>query len=149
MAEVLVATALVTVGLLALITGFQYATSGVATGGGETAAVFLAEQRIEQLRAEAMRDFSAPGLAAGTMTDYCVAGHVGGGASVCQPTGLAGSPYTRSTTITNLTAVTGCPTTPVSCKQIEVRVSYRPVTSAGTLDQSRTVELVTVLGPRA
>jgi len=90
MAEVLVATALVTVGLLAVITGFQYATSGVATGGGETAAVFLAEQRIEQLRAEAMRDFSAPDLAAGTMTDYCVAGHVGGGAPFASPRGLRG-----------------------------------------------------------
>jgi Tfp pilus assembly protein PilV len=149
LAEVLVATALVTVGVLALITGFQYATSGVATGGGETAAVFLAEQRIEQLRAQAMLDFAAPALAAGTMTDYCVAGHIGGGASTCQETALTGSSYTRSTTITNLTAVTGCPTTPLLCKQIEVRVSYRPVTSTGTLDQSRTVDVVTVLGPRA
>src|ERR1700757_1475720 len=105
MVEVVVATALVTVGLLALISGFQYAISGVATGGGETAAVFLAEQRIEQLRAQAMRDFMAPALAAGTMTDYCVAGHVGGGASACQDTAPVGLRYTRRTRITDLSAV--------------------------------------------
>lgn len=145
----LIATALVTVGLLALITGFQYATSGVATGGGETAGVFLAEQRVEQLRAQAMLDFSAPALGAGTIRDYCVAGHAAGGASACQDTPTAGPLYTRTTTIIDLTAGAGCPPTPLSCKQIEVRVSYRPVTSIGTLDQSRSVDVVTVLGPRA
>ncbi len=144
----LIATALVTVGLLALFTGFQHATSGVAAGGGETAAVFLAEQRVEQLRAQAMRDFSAPALAAGTMREYCVAGHAAGGGSPCQDTAPTGLVYTRTTTITDLISDTGCPATPVSCKQIEVRVSYRPVTSTGTLDQSRAVDVVTVLGPR-
>jgi len=146
---VLIATALVTVGLLALITGFQLATSGVATSGGETAAVFLAEHRIEQLRAQAMLDFSAPILAAGAMREYCVAGHVVGGTSTCQDTPAAGSLYTRTTTITDLSGDRGCPVTPLSCKQVEVRVSYRPVTSTGTLDQSRAVDLVTVLGRRA
>jgi len=145
---VLIATALVTVGLLALITGFQFATSGVATSGGETAAVFLAEQRIEQLRAHAMLDFSARSLAAGVMTEYCVAGHVVGGTSTCQDTS-ADSLYTRTTTITDLAGDRGCPVTPLLCKQVEVRVSYRPVTTTGTLDQSRAVDLVTVLGRRA
>lgn len=146
----LIATALVTVGLLALFTGFQYATSGVAAGGGETAAVFLAEQRVEQLRAQATLDFSAPVLAAGTVREYCVAGHAAdGGGSACQDTPPAGLVYTRTTTITDLTADAGCPATPLSCKQIEVRVSYHPVTTTGTLDQSRSVDVVTVLGPRA
>src|SRR2546426_8333664 len=34
LAEVLVATAVLTIGLVAIATGFPYATSGVATGGG-------------------------------------------------------------------------------------------------------------------
>ena len=144
----LVATAVITVGLLALITGFEYATSGVAVGGGETAAVFLAEQRIEQLRAQAMVDFSAPTLAATTMTEYCIAGDARGGASTCQDTPLAGPSYTRSTTITDVSGSTGCPASPLVCKLLEVRVSYRPVTSAGTLEQRRAVDIVTVLGPR-
>ena len=144
----LIATALVMVGLLALITGFQFATSSVATSGGETAAVFLAEQRIEQLRAHAMLDFSSPILAAGATSEYCVAGHLVGGTSICQDT-PAGSLYTRTTTITDLAGDRGCPVMLLSCKQVEVRVTYRPVTSAGTLDQSRAVDLVTVLGRRA
>src|SRR5207247_1039005 len=74
LAEVLVATALLTIGLVAIATGFQYAASGIATGGGETAAVFLAEQRIEQLRARAMTDFSAAALGPGTTTEHCLSG---------------------------------------------------------------------------
>ena len=144
----LVATAVVTVGLLALMTGFQYATSGVASSGGETAAVFLAEQRIEQLRAQAMVDFSAPLLAAATTIEYCVAGHASGTPSTCQDAPVDGPSYTRSTTITNVSDGTGCPAAPLACKQVEVLVSYRPVTSAGTLDQRRAVEVVTMLGPR-
>ena len=51
LAEVMIAVAVLTIGLLAIGVGFQQATSGVATGRGETTAVFLAEQRIEQLKA--------------------------------------------------------------------------------------------------
>jgi hypothetical protein len=146
---VLVATAVVTIGLLAIVTGFQYATSGVASGGGETAAVFLAEQRIEQLRAQAMIDFSEPALAAATQIEYCVAGHVASGRPTCQDAPIAGVSYTRRTTITDVMEGIGCPTAPLSCKQVEVRISYRPVTGAGTLDQTRAVDVITVLGPRA
>jgi len=82
------------------------------------------------------------------MREYCVAGHAAGGGSPCRDTAPTGLVYTRTTTIMDLTSDTGCPAMPVSCKQIEVRVSYRPVTSTGTLDQSRAVDVVTVLGPR-
>ena len=143
------ATALLAVGLLAIVTGFQYATSGVETARGETAAVFLAEQRIEELRAQAVSDFSAAVLTPGTTTDHCQPGPIAGNASNCADTPGARPAYIRSTTITDVTAGTGCPATPVACKEIEVRVSYRPVSSTGALDQVRTVHLVTVLGPRA
>jgi len=146
---VLVATAVLTIGLLAIVTGFQYATSGVATGGGETAAVFLAEQRIEQLRAQAVVDFSASALDAGTTTEYCRPGTLSGGTPNCQGAPAAGVSYTRSTVITHVTTGAGCPSAPLSCKEIQVRVSYHPVTSAGGLDQPRAVDVFTVLGPRA
>ena len=144
----LVATALLTIGLMAIATGFQYAASGVATGGGETAAVFLAEQRIEQLRAQAMTDFSAAALEAGTTTEYCLSGTISGGSSNCDGTPVVGPSYRRTTTITDLGGGTGCPATPLWCKEVEVRVSYRPVTGAGDLSQSRAVDVFTVLGPR-
>ena len=145
----LVATAVLTVGLVAIATGFQHATSGVAVGGGESTAVFLAEQRIEQLRADAMSDFSAPSLGVGTTTEYCAPAIIAGRTSNCQDTAGGGASYVRRTTITDVGSGTGCPERPVWCKQIEVRVGYRPVTTTGELNQAREFEVVTVLGPRA
>jgi len=37
----------------------------------------------------------------------------------------------------------------VWCKQVEVRVGYRPVTRTGELNQAREIDVITVLGPRA
>ena len=145
----LAATAVLTIGLLPIAKGFQHATSGVETGGGETVAVFLAEQRIEELRGHAMVDFAATALLPGTTTEYCRSASVGGGAPNCQTTPMAGAAYTRDTVITHVTAGVGCPASPLLCKEIQVRVSYHPVTSAGALDQPRAVDIVTVLGPRA
>ena len=143
------ATAVLAIGLVAVATGFQHAGSGVATGAGETAAVFLAEQRIEQLRAVAVTNFAASSLNAGTTMEHCVAGRVGGAQPNCHATPTVGASYSRTTSITDVTAGVGCPAVPLSCKQVDVRVSYRPITSTGQLDQLRTVHLVTVLGPRA
>jgi hypothetical protein len=148
LAEVLVATAVLTVGLVAIATGFQYATSGVAVGGGESAAVFLAEQRIEQLRADAMRDFSAPSLGAGASTEYCTAAIITGRTSNCRDAAGGGVSYVRRTTISDVVGATGCPARPLWCKQVEVRVGYRPVTSTGELNQAREIDVITVLGPR-
>jgi len=143
LAEVLVAIAVLAIGLLAIGVGFQQATSGVATGRGETTAVFLAEQRIEQLKAQALINFSAAALAPGTTTDYCA------GAAACQGSAVSGPSYTRTTTITDIaTGVAGCPATPLSCKQVQVRVTYRPVTSSGDLSMQRTVDIFAILGPR-
>jgi prepilin-type N-terminal cleavage/methylation domain-containing protein len=143
LAEVMIAVAVLTIGLLAIGVGFQQATSGVATGRGETTAVFLAEQRIEQLKAQALINFSAAALAAGTTTDYCAGG------TACQGSPVSGPSYTRTTTITDMaTGVAGCPATPLSCKEVQVRVTYRPVTSSGDLSMQRTVDVFTLLGPR-
>src|SRR5438874_12559077 len=74
LAEVMIAVAVLTIGLLAIGVGCQQATSGVATGRGETRAVFLAEQRVEQLKAQARISFSVEALPSGKATDYCVRG---------------------------------------------------------------------------
>jgi prepilin-type N-terminal cleavage/methylation domain-containing protein len=146
LAEVMVAVAVLAIGLVAIGAGFQQATSGVATGRGETTAVFLAEQRLEQLKAQALTNFTAAALNAGTTTDYCA------GAAACQATPIANSTlYTRVTTITDVAsaAITGCPVTPLSCKEVRVRVTYRPVTSSGDLSGQRTVDVFGTLAPRS
>ena len=144
LAEVLVATAVMTIGLVAIGMGFQYATSGVATGRGETTAVFLAEQRVEQLKAQAVANFSAAALAAGTTTEYCTS------TTACQGAAVTGPSYRRITTIADIAnaGVTGCPVAPLSCKEIRVQVMYRPVTSSGDLSMQRTVDVFTILAPR-
>lgn len=153
LAEVLVATAVLTIGLVAIATGFQYATSGVATGRGETTAVFLAEQRIEQLKAQAMSNFTAAALNAGTTTEFCLSGNIGAGPTNCQGAAPSGPTYVRVTTITDVAAGGAgapCPAAPfaLSCKQVQVTVTYRPVTSAGDLSQQRAVTVLTMLAPR-
>lgn len=150
LAEVLVAVVIIMVGLVAVASGFQYATSGVATGRGETIAIFLAEQRIEQLKTVAMTNYDPPypglSLATGTTTTEFCSG------STCQATAITGTTsYTRVTTITDITTDAGRCTgvTPLLCKRIRVTVTYRPVTSSGDVSQARTVELFAVVTPRS
>jgi prepilin-type N-terminal cleavage/methylation domain-containing protein len=157
--EVLVATLIILVGLVAVATGFQLATAGVATGRGETVAVFLAEQRIEQLKAVAMTNFDgpwpvgSPSLASGVTTEFCQATNIGATTTNCQGAAIVGAPaYQRITTI----ADSGNPTTcanapaapPVLCKRVQVRVTYQPVTSQGDVSQQRMVDVFTMLVPR-
>lgn len=138
LAEVLVATFILSIGLIAVGTGFQYATSGVETGKGETGATFLAEQQLEQLKALGLMDFTNATLNAGTTTVYCPST-----GSACTSTVTAGF-YRRVTTITDNP---GAPCT-ASCKLVQVSVFYRPVTSRGGLDQERRVDLITMLVSR-
>lgn len=155
LAEVLVAVFVILVGLVAVASGFQYATSGVATGRGETMAVFLAEQRVEQLKTVAISNYdgpwpSGPSLAAGTTTEFCQSSNIGATSSNCQSTTFSGTTtYTRTTTITDNPGGTGCTGAPLLCKRIRVRVTYRPVTSRGDVSQTRTVDVYAVVAPRS
>ena len=55
LAEILVACAIISVGLVAVATGFGFGVDGVEAGRQQSTAVFLAEQRIEQAKELAMR----------------------------------------------------------------------------------------------
>jgi type II secretory pathway pseudopilin PulG len=63
--EVLVAALVLGVGLAALAQSLRAAVAGIETGRGESIAVFVAEQRIERLRAEARADWAGPALRPG------------------------------------------------------------------------------------
>jgi hypothetical protein len=129
--EVLVVTLILAVGLAAVAIGLQHATSGIDTGKDETTAVFLAEQRLEQLKAVALADWSSPILNAATTVE--------GSGSL-----LDGPSYRRVTTITDGAGST-CP---ASCKVVQVTIFYRPVTGRGQLDQERRLDVVTMLASR-
>jgi prepilin-type N-terminal cleavage/methylation domain-containing protein len=153
--EVLVAVFVIMVGLVAVASGFQYANNGVATGRGETMAVFLAEQRVEQLKMVAITNYdgpwpSGPSLAAGTTTEYCQSSNIGATSSNCQSSSFSGTTtYTRVTTVTDNPGGTGCTGAPLLCKRIRVSVTYRPVTSSGDVSQTRTVDVYAVVAPRS
>ena len=153
LAEVLVATFIIVVGLVAVATGFQFATAGVATGRGETVAIFLAEQRVEQLKGAALTDFTAAVLNTGTTTENCQATNIGATTTNCQAAAITGvASYQRDTTITDSGNGTTCGNVPAAppilCKRIQVRVTYRPVTSRGDVSQQRMVDVYTMLVPR-
>lgn len=136
--EVLVATFILSIGLVAVATGFQYATSGVETGHGETQAVFLAEQRIEFLKNLTLSNWSSACLTAGTTNETSATS-----VAACTPTPPTGS-YRRDTTIADNPGAP-CAT---NCKMVTVSVFYKPITGRGDLSQERRVDVVVLLVPR-
>ena len=135
--EILVATLILSVGIVAVASGLHYAIGGVEVGRGETAAVFLAEQRLELLKSAALEDWSSTLLAAGIVVEAY--GTIAGAA-----------PYRRETVVADHVGrecATGAPPT-VTCKRVRVTVSYRPVSGGGGPGHERRVDLVTVFVPR-
>jgi len=130
--EVLVAILVLAVGLVGIVMGFQYATHGVEIGKGETAAAFLAEQRLEWLKALALTNWAGAGLAAGTTVESY--GSIADAAL-----------YRRVTTIVDSPGG-ACA---ANCKLVRVSVFYRPVSAQGQLDQERRVDVVTMLVTRS
>ncbi len=130
--EVLLATFVLSVGLVALASGLGYAARAIEIGRGETIAFALAEERLELLRAAAVTDWSAPILAAGTTReDY--------GTIASVPT------FRRDTTIVDRTTppCAGVASESKGCKAMRVTVAYRL-----GLGGERTVDLWTIVTPR-
>ena len=122
--EVLVAAVIVTVGLTAIASGFQYALSGVEVGKKQSTAVFLAEQKLEQIKADAMTNFAAMGPynteAYGDITGY--------------PT------HRRTVTVTTATA---------STKLVSISVFYQLQGSYGVALQEREMRLDAIVAQRS
>jgi prepilin-type N-terminal cleavage/methylation domain-containing protein len=131
LAEILVACAVISIGLVAVATGFGFGVDGVEAGRQQSTAIFLAEQRIEQAKDLAAR---SPFLAAVTAANLPASEAYGT---------IAGAPprYRRTTTLTtNPGGVTGI--------RVDVAVFYQPVTGRGVLAQERSVALSIFLASR-
>ncbi|HSB43190.1 MAG TPA: prepilin-type N-terminal cleavage/methylation domain-containing protein [Methylomirabilota bacterium] len=131
LAEILVACAIISVGLVAVAMGFGMGVDGVEAGRQQSTAVFLAEQRIEQARDLAARTPNLASLTTATLP-----------ASEAYGT-IAGAPprYRRTTTITDNPGG-------ASGKRVDVVVFYRPVTGRGVLTTERQVTLSIFLATR-
>jgi Tfp pilus assembly protein PilV len=130
--EILVAVFVITIGLVAVATGMQLATAGVAAGQQQTTAVFLAEQRLEDIKAFALSTNALQGWANVTPFNFPAAEAYG------SVTNYVGSTYRRTTTIGFSTATT---------KRITVSVFWVPVGVAST-NAERSVTLTVVLAAR-
>jgi prepilin-type N-terminal cleavage/methylation domain-containing protein len=127
--EVLVAVAIITVGLTAVATGMQLGTAGIAAGQQETTAVFLAEQRLEDIKAFALSAAAGQGFSNVTGPNFPAEGY----SSIANYGG-----YRRAVTITDPSA---------TIKRVTVDVFYRPVAVASS-NAERQVSVSTTLRTR-
>ena len=135
LAEILVACAIISVGLMAVAAGFGMGVDGVEAGRQQSTAVFLAEQQIERAKALGMRQTGLVQLV------------IGANLLAAEPYGaptLANAPprYRRTTVITPVVAGG------FNGKQVDVVVFYRPVTGRGVLTTERSVSLSIYLASR-
>ena len=130
--EILIAAAVIGLGLIGVAAGFVHAVSGLEAGRQQTTATFLAEQRIEQLKAGALNTFlnvtpaNYPSETYGSISNN-------------------GNPmpnYRRTVTIVD------APGGLADTKLVEVTVFYRPVVGFGVLAAEREVRLSVLLTDR-
>lgn len=139
--EILIAVAIIGVGLVALSSAIPLAAYGIQEGKQLSTATFLANQRMEQVRNATWRAASNPGVVP-VVTALDTLG-VSSGDTV--PVGTTGvtfpdelplpapyADYDRSVRVTDCSLAPGCSgiLTP-DLRRITVTVSYRPMTGIG------------------
>lgn len=130
--ETLVAAAVIGAGLTGVAAGFLYALGGLETGRQQTTAVFLAEQRMEQLKAAALAEFRDITAARCPPEEY--------GSITSDGQVMPG--YRRTATITD------APEGLAETKLVDIDVYYRPVVGFGVLASERSVRLSALLTAR-
>jgi Tfp pilus assembly protein PilV len=130
--EILIAVFIITIGLVAVATGMLLATAGVAAGQQQTTAVFLTEQRLEDIKAFALSTDSAQGWANVTSANFPAEAY----------NSIANYPtYRRTTTITT-------PVGSTTTTQVTVSVFWFPVGIAATTAE-RSVTATIILSSRS
>lgn len=152
LAEILVAIAVIGIGLVGLAVVVPVASYGVQEGSQLSTATFLAEQRIEQARNAAWT--TAPvndclGVSAGDAapTGVCGGANIATFADEAPVPGFA--QYSRTTRITDCGAGAGCAgVVHAALRLVTVTVTYRPLTAAGASPNDKTVTLSWLVAQR-
>lgn len=132
--ELLAAVFVISVGLVAVGAGFATAIQGVETGRQQTTATFLAEQRLEQIRATALGDPLGACMGFLNITAACFPAQAYGT--------IASAPGYRSTVAITDYAVAGN----IVRKRVNVEVFYQPIVAWGVLvTAERSVRLSTLV----
>ena len=134
--EILVAIAILMLGLVAVMQWFPLGTAGVENGRRQSTGVFLAEQKIEQIKAWSMGTAANQGFA-----QVIVGGGCFGAGGPCAPDGfntIPGYPeYSRTVTIANGPTAT--------TRLVRVQVAYRRLTIQGTSNPGTQVDIATLI----
>ena len=145
--ELLVAVALLMIGLVAVMQWFPLGTAGVETGRRQSTAVFLAEQKIEQIKAWGLSTAANQGfltvIAGGTcFTSAAPPGPCANDAFNSIP----GYPeYSRTVTITAC-VVAPCPAPlTTTTRLVRVQIQYRRVTTGAVLASGTQVDIATLI----
>lgn len=149
LAEILVAVAIIGLGLVGLAVVIPVSTYGVQEGNQLTTATFLAEQMIERARAAAWTSSPAVDcLGVGTASAPVPTGATCNGVATTQfpdETSAAGvtgySRYTRIVRVQNC-GVTACAgVTDAGMRLVTVTVTYTPLSAAGQSPTPKTVQV--------
>lgn len=121
--DVLVAVALISFGLIAIMAAYPTGIAGVETGRQESTAAFLAEQLVEQVKNQALTNFATVGSSTENYTTI-----------------PNGANFRRVATVTNLSS---------TLRQVQISVFYRPVIVSGVSTTEREVRIFTFVASRS
>jgi type II secretory pathway pseudopilin PulG len=173
LAEILIALTVLSVGLLALLALVPISVYGIQEGKQRTTAMFLAEQRLEQLKATAWTAIPAVDCLSTSGTTSASWSFSGGTApapgGICTPTSFPDETPTGDATATPATKLTGpygsytrqvrvrpcdaagagCGVSDAAARLVTVQVSYTPLLPAGGVAPTqRPVQLTVLLAQR-
>ena len=142
--EILVAVAILMIGLVAVMQWFPLGTAGVESGRRQSTGVFLAEQKIEQIKAWALSTCTGPpgcAVQQGFATVIKPGGTCANAGNPCADDAFNAIPgypeYQRTVTI-NL-GPTG------TTRLVRVQVQYRRVTGGAVLAGGQQVDFTTLI----
>jgi hypothetical protein len=134
MVQFLAAVFVISLGLWAAGAGFATAIQGFETSRLETTATFLAEQRLEQVRATALGYSPVGCMGFANITTACFP-------AKAYATSVTNAPSYRSTVTITDYMVNGN----ITRKRVDVEVFYRPIVAPGALATERSVRLSTFI----
>ena len=146
--EILIAAAVLMVALVGLASGIPIASYGIQEGSQLTTATFLANQRLEQVRAAAWT--STPAVDNLGVSTGAAAPQSGGVTTFPDESPVAApyTQYTRQVRITDCGAGLGCGGLVLpDLRQVTITVSYAPLTGVGVGASAKSA-IVTMLVTR-
>ena len=138
LAEILIACGVIAVGLIAASYAFTMGIQGVETGRQQSTAIFLAQQRMDQVKAAAMIATEPP-LANVTPVNFPAEAY---------NTIPGGLNFRRRVTLTTYVGPDAGLPTGLQGIRVDVDVFYQPITARGVLTTERSVRLSTFLTSR-